>query len=91
MKPSIGRIVHFVDHPNLHERGQETVHRPAVVLRAKGHAADLLAFSGRDSGVLHPDVPFDEDAAVLTWHWSEPEDVDLNALVTESADAKAGE
>jgi hypothetical protein len=65
MKPSIGRIVHFIE--NNHE------HRAAIVTGVDGTDVDLTVFH---PGVADPgvsvSVPYDVTRSKkISWHWPE--------------------
>lgn len=77
MKPSIGRIVHFVQ--------QDGVHLPAMVISvAKDTAVNLLVFLDQRTyppGFVanyterHESVHYDEASKLpATWHWPEREE-----------------
>ncbi len=72
MKPSIGRIVHFVEVPTSDYK--PGTHRPAIVIEVYGDADEqcLLAVFGRADGGPQPQVSrHAEDGTPGTWHWPE--------------------
>jgi hypothetical protein len=74
MKPSIGRIVHFV-HVDLLDR-ETLVHLPAIITAVSNTCVDLVVFSSSGS-ILGASwataATFDESFAPYTWHWPERE------------------
>lgn len=66
MKPSVGRIVHYVDHV-------QKVCRAAIITEVQGDKVRLHVFL--PGGELSPDrVPEDPGKGGYSWHW--PERVD---------------
>lgn len=64
MKPSIGRIVHYVIRSSLH--------LPAIVLRVEGDLVDLEVFGPVYTHEKFPsDVREDPSGELGTWHWPE--------------------
>lgn len=85
MKPTIGRIVHFVQKKNANY-GDDLVHLPAVIVSVHGDTCvNLQVFtdgSNSESGLSsnHPSVKwvtsatFNEAADLpYSWHWPERE------------------
>lgn len=84
MKPSIGRIVHFVQGKRT-GYGEGVVHLPAIVTAVwSGTCVNLQVFTdganSDDENMSHvkwvTSVSFDDSASPqpLTWHWPERED-----------------
>jgi hypothetical protein len=69
MKPTVGRITHYVDHPHDHF---------AAIIIAVSHFDDegvtLTVFDPNESVPLRQRyVTHDEDKSSGTWHWPERE------------------
>lgn len=62
-KPSIGRIVHYVNHS-----GQ---HLAAIVTKVNDSTVHLGVFD--DAYVVIKYVDYDESTGINTWHWPERE------------------
>jgi len=75
MKPSIGRIVHYVATNDHYEplTTQPGKHLPAVVIETDGESCGLCVFSHGQTFWRGP-TRHDEGAALGTWHWPEREE-----------------
>jgi hypothetical protein len=74
MKPSIGRIVHFVD--ATASAPDVPVHYPAIITKVAGELVNLTVFpDGHSRSYAMPDVQFDgsTEPAIRTWHFPERE------------------
>lgn len=85
MKPSIGRIVHFIKKKTIHY-GEELVHLPAIITAIWGDTCvNLQVFTDGTNSEEGPNgnpqsvkwitsVTLDESATQpYTWHWPERE------------------
>ena len=74
MKPTIGRIVHYIaSGDGVNDKGESGVHYPAIVCAVNGDSLSLVVF-GIGAFELAYLWPVKEGAELGTWHWPEREE-----------------
>lgn len=69
MKPTIGRIVHYIPQHEWPE------HIAGIVTRIDGEGLLALTIFPKGQPTMNvQSVPFSEDPKIGTWHWPERED-----------------
>ncbi|WP_080058991.1 hypothetical protein [Spirosoma aerolatum] len=75
VKPTIGRIVHYVPFENSIEASNHAKEVPAIVVAAWGEGAlvNLKVFTDGIYDTWRPSTRYSEEKEPGTWHWPERE------------------
>ena len=75
VKPTIGRIVHYVPEENSPEASNYAKEVPAIVVAVWGEGAlvNLKVFTDGPTDTWVPSAHYSESKESRTWHWPERE------------------